>query len=252
VNERPCIRCGNSVLLQDGHLVFCTHCGAPQIFLSDQLQVELAEQTRSYTDALKGGPTSADGAAVGKRPGGAQTTGEAAGTHAWTIGVQCALLSAGVALALGLLSLVLPIFSLLLLLWIACAPIATVAYFQSRARSVVPPAYGFAARLGLLTGLLISFCSAILFTLDLLLSRFLLHASGSLDAQLAAAFAQQRATVLARLGAQAQPTLDLFAVPEFRVGLLLSVLLVSAVFYLALSTLGGGLAGLLVRRRRDA
>ncbi len=165
--------------------------------------------------------------------------------------MYCALLSAGVALGLGLLSLLIPLLGFLTVLWVLAAPILTVALFNARVRAETHPGSGFTARLGLLTGLLVALCCAAVFTLSLVLTRFVFHDAAMLDAQLAASFAQQRTLVLARLGAGVQPTLDLFAVPEYRVGLLLSVTATSAALYLMLSTLAGGLAGFVLRPRRS-
>lgn len=234
--------------------MFCSHCGAPQIFLSEQLQSELEDQARTFAEQADAVATSATytGTSTGGRWHAPFGSGQKRGQHAWTLGVQYAALSAAVALALGLLSLLLPPVSLFLLLWIVSAPILTVAFLYARPGAPAMRDLGFAARLGLLTGLLVAVCSSFVFTLNLLLSRYLLHNAAALDAQLSAAFAQQRTTVLARLGAEAKPTLDLLTVPEYRVGLLLAVLLLSALFYLLLSTVAGGLAGLLLRRRTGA
>ena len=259
VTDRDCIRCHMPVLLQDGQLVFCSHCGAPQIFLSEQMQSELEDQARAFAEqndsALPGLQAGGEGDLQDLQDGrkkGLFGKAGARGQDAWTLGVQYALLSAAVALALGLLSLLLPPASLFLLLWIVSAPILTVAFLNARPGSLPVQDLGFAARLGLLTGLLVTLCSGLVFTLNLVLSRFLLHDTAALDTQLAAAFAQQRTAVLARLGAEAKPTLDLLAVPEFRVGLLLAVLLLSAFFYLLLSTVAGALAGFVLRRRPGA
>ncbi len=258
MNHRPCIRCQLPVLLEDGHLVYCSRCGAPQIFLSEELQAELAETTRVYNE--RGDPASletteqaASPAPTGRRwnplrrgrldPGGRPV-------EPWTLGVHYALLSASIALSLGLLSLLLPPVGLLTLVWVVGAPVLTVAFFNSQTGGAPQADSGFAARLGLLTGLLIALCCALVFTLSLVLTRFVFHDASLLDAQLAASFAQQRTIVLARLGSEVKPTLDLFTVPEYRVGILLSVTAASAFLYLLLSAVAGGVAGVLLRRRR--
>ncbi len=251
--------------------MYCSHCGAPQIFLSEELQAELAETARAYGErtAAQNPETEADAqgasvpagavarwnpfrrtvAAPGQGPRDASFQG-AGPQNAWSLGVRYAFLSAGIALALGLFSLLLPPVSLLVLLWVVSAPILTVAFFHGRSGVTSPTDAGFAARLGLLTGLLVTFCCAVVFTLSLVLTRFVFHDATLLDTQLAASFAQQRVLVLQRLGTAAQPTLALFTVPEYRVGLLLSVVATSAMLYLILATVAGGLAGLVLRRRR--
>lgn len=256
--DRPCIRCQHPVLLEDGHLVYCSQCGAPQIFLSEELQSELAESARAYNERRLPGteepaesPTSSSDTGQRWSPLRRIRAGSSPNpTGPWGLGVQYALLSAGVTLALGLASLVLPVVTLLLLLWVIGAPIVTVAFFQGQSGDAPPADLGFTARLGLLTGLLVTFCCALVFTLSLVLTRFVFHDAAVLDSQLAASFAQQKSLVLSRLGTGVQPALDLFTVPEYRVGLLLSVSATSAAVYLVLSTLAGGIAGLLLRRRR--
>ncbi len=257
MNERPCIRCQLPVLLEDGHLVYCSHCGGPQIFLSEELQAELSETTRAYNErqdppALQAAGDTAVPEGTGARWNPLRRARPNPGqgpVDPWTLGVHYALLSACIALSLGLLSLLLPPVGLLMLLWVVSAPMLTVAFFNGQAGTASPADAGFAARLGLLTGLLVACCCALVFTLSLVLTRFVFHNATLLDAQLAASFAQQRTLVLARLGAEARPTLDLFTVPEYRVGILLSVTATSACLYLLLSAVAGGVAGVLLRRR---
>ena len=238
-------------------MVYCNHCGGPQIFLSEELQAQLQDATRAYEE--RNTPVEAEpGATEDIVPAGSRWNPLRRGrrqagqvsVEPWTLGVHYALLSAGVALALGLLSLLIPPISLLTLLWVVSAPMLTVVFYNGRGSAVPAAASGFAARLGLLTGVLVSVCCAVVFTLSLVLTRFVLHSAATLDAQLAATFAQQRTLVLARLGTAAQPTLDLFQTPDYRVGLLFSVLTISSVFYLLLSTVTGGIAGLVLSRRR--
>ncbi len=253
MNDRSCIRCQHPVLLEDGHLTYCSYCGAPQIFLSEELQEEIAQQAREYNErASPRAPAEPGGEAPSGprrlaflRPG--ETT-----QQPWSRAVQYALVSAGIALALGLCTLLFAPLGMLALIWAVSAPILTVTLFNARAGGHVPASSGFAAKLGLLTGILVAFSCAVVSALSLVLARFAFHAAGPLDAQLAAAFAQQRIVLLQRMGASAQPTLDMLAVPEFRVGILLSMTAISAAVYLLLSTLAAGLAGAVLGRRRTA
>ena len=257
VTERPCIRCHHTVVLENGHLTYCSACGAPQIFLSEELQAELAEGARAYNErdtapAESDAPTPPPLSSRSRwNPLSRLQAQELPNAQPWPLGVRSALLSAAVALGLGLLSLVLPPVSLLLVLWVVTAPILTIAFFYTRFRTQPAPGADFAARLGLLTALLVVCCCAVIFTLSLVLTRFAFHDAATLDAQLAASFQQQRSVVLARLGSDVQPTLELFAVPEYRVGLLLSVLATSGAIYLLLSTLAAAVASLLLRRRQN-
>lgn len=245
--------------------MYCSQCGAPQIFLSDELQAEIAASARAYqerdaaaTAAQPPQPPETDGPVPPPPPvrgwkslRAMRAPGIGGPQQAWSVGVGYALLSAGIALGLGLVSLLMPPVSLLMLVWVVSAPMLTVGFFNGRSGVVPPSGSGFGARLGLLTGLLVTFCCGITFTLSLVLTRFVLHDAGTLDAQLAASFAQQRAIVLQRLGSGVQPTLNLFTFPEYRVGMLLAVVAVSALIYLFLSMIAGGVAGIMLRRRRS-
>jgi hypothetical protein len=250
VNERPCIRCQHPVLLEDGHLVYCRHCGAPQIFLSEELQSEIAQTAKDY-EQRHTAETAAAAApeAPPARWGLRRDRGRAGTAQTWSIAVHYALLSAAVALVLGLLSILLPPVGALMLLWVLGAPILTVTFFSSRTRAAAPGTSGFAARLGLLTAVLVGASCAVVFTASLLIKRYMLHDAALFDAQLAASFAQQRELALQRLGTSVQPTLDMLNIPEFRVGLMLGGATLFGLFYLFLSTVAAGVTGLFVRRR---
>lgn len=247
MNERPCIRCQHPVLLEDGHLVYCSNCGAPQIFLSEELQAEVAQHTEDYNQRSVPQPPpalAADAPSRAWRP--------ARNRQPWPRAVQYASLSAGIALALGLLSLLFPPISVLMLFWAVAAPVLTVAFFIARSVAGPPTSSGFAAKLGLLTSMLVAFAGAAVSSLSLVVARFVQHDTAAFDAQLAAVFAQQRTVLLQRMGTAAQPTLDMLNIPEFRVGILLFMIATSACLYLAMSTLAAGLTGIVLRRRRPA
>ena len=253
MNDRPCIRCQQSVQLEDGHLVYCTHCGAPQILLSEELQAEIAQSTQDFAEKNAPAPSPSPDAPAPSRWGRRQqrlNTDPARQT--WPLGVEYALLAAAVTLGLGFFSILVPPASALMLLWVLGAPVLTVTVFNTRARVAAPPTSGFAARLGFLTAILVVLSCAITFTLSLVLKRFVFHSAALFDAQIAASFAQQRELALQRLGASVQPTLDMLAIPEFRVGLMLSGSAIFAAFYLLLSTVAAGVTGLVVRRRTSA
>lgn len=248
MNDRPCIRCQHPVLLEGGHLTYCSNCGAPQIFLSEELQDEIAQQAREYNERSTPAEPGAEATPVPRRlpflrPGDSTQ-------QPWSRAVQYALVSAGVALGLGLLTLLFPLLGIFALIWAVSAPILTVALYNARSLGDAPASSGFAAKLGLLTGILVAFSCASVSALSLVLARFAFHDAGLLDSQLATTFAQQRILLLQRMGSSAQPTLDMLAIPEFRVGLLLVMTAISAAFYLFMSTLAAGLAGAVLGRRR--
>lgn len=253
MTDRPCIRCHQSVQLDDGHLVYCTHCGAPQIFLSEELQAQIAQGTDEYIQQNAPVPPSSPDASPSSRwTGRANRLAADPGRQSWPLGVEYALLAAAATLALGFFSILVPPASALMLLWVLAAPILTVTFHSTRARTSSPATSGFAARLGFLTATLVVLSCAVTFTLSLVLKRFVFHDAALFDAQIAASFAQQRELALQRLGASIQPTLDMLAIPEFRVGLMLSGSAFFAAFYLLLSTVAAGVTGLVVRRRPGA
>lgn len=252
MREQPCTRCQNPVLLDEGHLVYCSHCGAPQIFLAEDLQREMEDRAQGYFEQ-----TAAEAVAQEDSTGSQRKPADRfsmlrprPGETAWMLAVRCALLSGAVALALGLLSLLLPAAGILLFMWLLSAPMLTVIFYYQRAAAATAAPGDVSARLGLLTGGLLVCACAVIFVVSLVLTRFVFHDAAALDAQLAANVAQQRTVLTARLGADVQPTLNMLAIPEYRVGLLIGVVFSGAMFYLALSTLSAGVTGLLVRRRQ--
>ncbi len=268
VTERPCIRCHNPLTLEPGQLTYCSVCGAPQIFLSEELQQQAAEQTRSYGErnALLAENPDDPEPATGSAPLTGLRRARGQDTDRWPRAVEYALVSSGIALALGGGALLFAPLLLLDWIWIASAPILTVGVYNTRtalrpqAESPVGikprPATralsaGFAARLGLLTALLILVSSAAVFTSGLVLSRFALG-NHEIDRELGAAFAQVRTSTQAQYGEAAAPVLRLLGIPEFRVGFLLWMVTVSSVLYLLLAGVTAAFAGLLLSRRQPA
>ena len=235
--------------------MFCSYCGAPQIFLSEELQEQAASEVRQYSER-------ASAAAAGSMPEPESTeelpsaerhrlrTERRTREGRWPLAVEYALLSSGVALGLDLAGIAFPPVLLLAWLWAISAPILTVGFYNTRTRpGQLSPA--FAARLGLLTGLLVTLSSAIVVTLSLLLTRYVLK-NGTLDAEIASAVAQVNANAQSQYGAASAPMLRLLGIPEFRVGFMLWVAAITAVAYLLISGVTAGLAGVLLGRRRAA
>lgn len=255
MTEYPCLRCHQLLTLEKGHLIFCSHCGAPQIFLSEELQEQAALETRHYNE--RGTAAAAEPAAEELPVDGAASSSKRSQRQAlrarqgrWPLAVEYALLSSGIALGLDLAGLVFAPLLFLAWLWIVSAPMLTVGFYNARMRAGRLTA-GFAARLGLLTALLVSAGCALVFTLSLLLARYALH-NGTVDTEIADAIAQIRANAQAQYGGAAQPMLHLLGIPEFRVGFLLWMGAVTAGLYLLVSAITAGLAGLLLSRRKAA
>ena len=252
VTERPCIRCHHLLPLEGGQLAYCNICGAPQIFLSEELQEEAALQVQQYSErtAAAAEPHAPAGEEASRSERRRSRREHRAGASRWPLAVEYALLSSGIALGLDLAGLVVGPVLVLAWLWAVSAPILTVGFYNNRSRSA-PLSPGFAARLGLLTGLLVSAVGALAVVVDLVWSRFVLK-NGAVDTQVAAALAQVRASTEAQSGAAAAPVLHLLGIPEFRVGFLLWVGAVSAAMYLVVAVSTAGVAGLLLSRRKPA
>lgn len=275
VTERPCSRCGTPLTLDAGQLTYCNVCGAPQIFLSEELQQQAAAEIRSYGERTAATAVAEEAEPeAGNAPFKRLRKARGRGADRWPMAVEYALLSSGIALALGMGALAFAPLLLLDWVWIVSAPILTVSFYNTRSQGAgllrradgTEPAApfgtglrtqakvlsaGFAARLGLLTGLLILVSSAAVFTLGMVLARFALH-SHEVDTELGAAFAQVRTTTQAQYGEAAAPIIRMLGIPEFRVGFLLWMVTVSSALYLLLAGVTAGFAGLLLSRRRPA
>ena len=238
-----------------GQLTYCSVCGAAQIFVSDELQEQAAEASRHHSEhAATAAPIDPlnpdiDGAATGTTPLGHLRRGATNKAQAWPTAVSYALLSGALTLALSVGAVVFAPLLFVVWLWVLSAPTLAVSFYSARSPAKVPA--GFAARLGLLTGLLVLLGSAVVSTLGLALTRAAHHGQ-ALDTQLALAFAQVKATTAAQYGTAAAPVLHMLTVPEFRVGLLLWMIGVTSALYLLLAAMTAGLTGLLLGRRRPA
>lgn len=285
-------------MLEPGQLTYCSACGAPQIFLSEELQEQAAEGTRNYSERAAAAAQDPE-PEMGAAPAGRLRRARSRGANRWAMAVEYALLSSGIAAALGVGALVFPSLLLLDWIWMVSAPILTVSFYNTRSAATqstvragagnemgTPPGTslgtqsgtpsgtrlgtplgtplgthlrglpealspGFAARLGLLTGLLVLASSAAVFTLGMVLARFALGSHG-VDTELAAAFAQVRTTTEAQYGPAAAPIIRMLGIPEFRVGFLLWMVAVSSALYLLLAGVSAGATGLLLSRRRVA
>ena len=232
--------------------MFCSYCGAPQIFLSEELQEQAAQELRQYSERATAAaaplpdPESTEGLSAAERR---RRRGERRASEGrWPLAVEYALLSSGIALGLEFAGIAFAPFLLLAWLWAISAPTLTVGFYNTRtpARQISP---GFAARLGLLTGLLVTVSSAIVVTISLVLTRYVLK-HGTLDAEIASAVAQVKANAQTQYAAASAPMLHLLGIPEFRVGFMLWVAAITGAVYLLVSVVTAGLAGFLLGRRR--
>lgn len=234
MSPRLCPRCQSVLHREDeGTLIYCWNCGNPQVRLSedllDQLQQQLAAPvTGSTTETATG-----------------------AGDTNWAGAIQTAGLAGAIALALAVLTFVLPPVVLLSRFWFIGAPIAAVGLYRARFRSAhITP--GFGARLGALCGLAITLATSLLHTVELLLARFAFHAAAAFDSQINAKFAEVAARANSNAGGDPLNMTAMLSVPEYRVGFILAGFATLFVLYVAYSALTGAVAGYLRRNDRKA
>ena len=241
MTARLCSRCHTLLHREDeGSLVFCWNCGAPQVQLSEELREQLDRQIATqHTASLPLDSTS--------NP----VTEPAALSNAivWSGAIQSAGLAGALAAALDLLSLVLSPVGVLSFFWFLCAPIVVLGVYSSRFRQTrITP--GFGALLGLLSALAMLLATVTLNTVSLVLKRFVFHSLASLDVQLATLYAQMHTRLLEQTGPASAPAIAMLAVPEFRMGLLLAGLSMLFLLYFAFSATAGAFAGYLRSRAR--
>lgn len=242
VNQRLCPRCHNALQPEDdGSLVYCRHCGAPQVRLSEEM-IEQAQQQAAAAAAASLDPD----VPPSDRPPVARVTEP--GAVVWPGAIQTAALAGAVSAVLTLLSFLFPPVSLLGVFWGFSAPIVALGVYASRFPRTRIHA-GFGARLGLLSGLAIALASLTLNTLGLVLARFAFHDAASIDGPVAQIFNQLRASMLAKSDTDASQFLGWLTIPEFRAGLLLTSVGMMIALYLIYSSLAGAFGGYLRSRR---
>jgi hypothetical protein len=216
----------------EGTLIFCTHCGAPQVLLSEELLTQVEAQSKVDAGGTNVGPVARDSRSL-----------------VWAGAIRCAALAGAVAAALMGLSILLPPAELLALFWAIVSPVVVIGFFQARF-PLVPMTTGFGARLGLLTGISIAVVLSVFNTAKLLVARYGIHAMGEVDKQMNANLDQLKAQALAQPGTPVLPWIDALNIPEFRAGfLLMGVALLTAIL-LVVTTAGGAFAGFARSRPR--
>ena len=232
MTERQCHRCGTDLHIEsEGALTYCFHCGAPQIFLSEELQEQAAERLR--LEQQNSGVEHALHAS--SRPEGVN----------WK---QVIKLSLAVSSVLATLSIVLPPLGLLVFAWAPVAPAVVISLYAVRARHIRLSG-GTGARVGVICGTFIVLALAVLNTVLLDVLRFVLHRS-DFDTGVNAFLTQVRTQAVAQSGAQAADMFNLLNVPEFRAGFFLTGFGMMAACILLLAMGGGAIAGALQKRRR--
>jgi hypothetical protein len=236
VTPRICPRCHTVLYREDeGSLVFCWNCGAPQVLLSEELREQIDQQITAQQAAAN---PAAEAIAQPPAPPNAVV---------WPGAIQCAGLAGAVAAALALLSFVLAPVALLSFFWLISAPIIVMGVYSARFRLTRITA-GFGAQLGILTGIAVLIANTTLNTIDLVLQRYVFHSTSEIDTQLTAVFTQAHTTIVAASGPASKSALDMIAIPEFRAGILLFSIAFGVTFYLVFSATAGAFAGYLRSR----
>lgn len=220
--ELTCHRCGTSVTSED---IFCPACGAPQ------LRFEPNEDTATYAAGLRQGH----------------------GVHSpnsihWKQAIQAAIT---VAIPMGIMSSnLLPLASLGCCLWIVGGAIAAVALYRRRAEVTVLAAKT-GARIGLVAGVLAALATTIFSALYLVVERFVLHHSSTIDSTFQSQLEQLSHMAQSNPDPQGQMEafLRFLATPDGRAAWVLAGSATLSAGIVVFSTLGGALGARLLTRR---
>lgn len=213
---RPCPRCHTRLEFEDSSLVFCFHCGAPQVLLGQELR-ELAEQQQGPSGNEAQSPAAApeDPTLIQWRP--------------------MLRLAGAVSACFAVVAFVLAPLSLLV-------PAITLSLYSSRYRQARITA-GLGARIGLLCGLIVAAIVSTVGALSSLVVRLRSHGVTSVDQALNAQFQQVRDQLAAQHVPDVASTTSFLNIPEFRAGLMLCGAAMAITFFLATISAAGALAG---------
>jgi hypothetical protein len=224
--QEYCHRCGGELPARDGGTPFCPHCGSPQIYLQDYEQQSGAAEAATT------------GAVPPPRPQQVE----------WKTAIRCAVLVAGIAAFLFLVSQLVPAIFLASLLWTISGSIITLALYQRR-RPLAWMDAGVGARIGVVVGLALVACIAVTMAIGGLVKRYGLHSMSGMDAELT----QMIHTQVEKAAAVAPepPEMQRFwFTPEARAGLMLAGYGMMSALLLVLSMVGGALGGFMRMRRK--
>jgi len=237
VIQRLCHRCQSVLHIEDeGSLIFCWNCGAPQVTLSEELQEQAVAQRSE---------------ASGQLPNSGLTREEYAATQppdllvVWKSVIR---ITVSVAAALSVACLLLP---LQFISWMAPSIVMTI-YCNRHRETHITAAVG--ARIGLVCGILCAFGITFAETAQILILRFVFHHGAEMDATILQSLLQAKARVVAQSGqAAADPVFNpLLNIPEFRAGFFLFLLACGIAILLVLSTASGAFSGFMRSRKRLA
>ena len=217
-----CHRCGGELAAGDGGSPFCPHCGAPQIYMTEQAEaVESVDGSTGIMPPPR--PQQVD----------------------WKTAIRCAAVVSLVAALLSVASTRLPALSPLSWLWTISGSVIALGLYQRRRPQAWMDA-GVGARIGIVVGIVLVMSVAIAMAAAGLVARFNLHAMGAFDAELHAQ--------IEKAAAMNPPPAEVMRYvysAEFKAGAMLFGFAMMAGFVMVLSTIGGAVSGM-VRTRREA
>jgi hypothetical protein len=216
----------------EGTLIFCIHCGAPQVLLSEELLTQVETQSKADAGGTNVGPVPRDSRSL-----------------VWAGAIRCAALAGAIAAGLACLSALLPSVTLLTILWTIISPVVVLGLFQARF-PLMPITTGFGARMGVLTGLFVATALSVVATAMLLVARFGIHTMGEFDKQWASSLDQLQTRMLSQYGNDVLPLMKMYSLPEFRAGMMLSGIAFGVAILFAITTAGGAFAGFARSRPR--
>jgi len=220
-----CHRCGGELPARDDVSPFCPHCGSPQIYLQDYEQ---------QSGAVEANTT---GAVAPPRPQQVE----------WKTAIRCAVLVAGVAAGLSLVSQRFQVVSLVSTLWTISGSIITLALYQRR-RPLAWMDAGVGARIGLVVGLSLVACLGVAWGVGGLVGRYGLHSMAGFDSELSELLHVQYEKAIA-ITPQPPEMQRFWFSPEFRAGMMLAGFGMVSGVLLVMSTVGGAVGGFMRTRR---
>jgi len=240
VIQRLCHRCHSVLHIEDeGTLIFCATCGAPQVTLSEELQEQAAAQRSDAIVSAQNPSGYASGTGVRDEAPANQPPDLLV---VWKSAIRIA---AAVAAALSVASILLP--PLELLAWMA--PAIVLAIYSTRHRETRITA-GVGARVGLVCGILTCFGITLATAAQMLVLRFGLHKGDEFQANMDAVLTQAKNQAVAQSGQAAAGFFNQLSIPEFRAGSFLAGLGLLTLILLVLSTAGGAFSGFMRSRAR--
>ncbi|SEG47881.1 hypothetical protein SAMN05421819_3154 [Bryocella elongata] len=197
--------------------MFCFHCGAPQVLLSQELR-DVAEQQQAPADGADGAATPAtqqlDPTVIQWQP--------------------MLKLVAGVSACFGLFSFLLPL-SLF-------APAIAMSLYTSRFRQARVTA-GLGARIGLLCGIIVSAVTGTIGAISSLILRVRSHGDSAFDDAFRTQIQQFRDQLTAQHTPDVAGTTAFLNIPEFRAGMMLCGAALMIAIFLGVISAAGALAG---------